>query len=403
MDFESELSEQDGALLRMIRDAGTLSRAKLARDSGLSRPSIAARLRSLCELGLVEEIGRGPSTGGRPPSIVSFVPDAGYVIGVDLGATSADVAISDLSARPVAHVATELDVRDGPEKILGLVCELIDSLLDSVPDDGPTLESVRGLGIGLPGPVEFASGLPVSPPIMPGWDQFPVGDFLFDRYQRPVFVDNDVNLMALGEGCAGVGVGVPNFLYVKLGSGIGCGVICEGKVYRGRNGCAGDIGHIAVNGHGVNCHCGNTGCLEAVAGGRALGLAATDLAASGTSPGLARTLEAHGALSAADLAVAISQADLAATELARTAGAAIGDVLAGLVNFYNPSLVIVGGGVANIGDLLLAAIREAVYRRSSPLATKDLVVTGGALGGRAGVIGATATVLDVLYRLLPTA
>jgi predicted NBD/HSP70 family sugar kinase len=238
---------------------------------------------------------------------------------------------------------------------------------------------------------------------MPGWDQFPVRDFLVARYDRPVFVDNDVNLMALGEGCAGVGVGVPNFLYVKLGSGIGCGIICNGVVYRGRNGSAGDIGHIAISGQSVVCHCGNTGCLESVAGGRALGLVARELAERGGSPGLARTLAASGTLTAADLATAISQGDRAAVEAVRAAGTAIGEVLAGLVNFYNPALVIIGGGVVNIGDLLLASIRESIYRRSLPLATKDLTVTSGDLGGTAGVIGAAATVLAELYRLLPMA
>jgi glucokinase-like ROK family protein len=394
-----QVSEEDGLVLRLVRDAGSISRATLVRASGLSRPTIAARLKSLEAQGLVAEVGTGPSTGGRPPSIVRFAHDAGYVIGVDLGATSADVAISDLTARPIARVSTELDVRDGPDKILGLVCELIDRLLD----DGPPLASIRGIGIGLPGPVEFASGVPVSPPIMPGWDQFPVRDFLASRYQRPVFVDNDVNLMALGEGCAGVGVGVPNFLYVKLGSGIGCGIICNGAVYRGRNGSAGDIGHIAISGQSVTCHCGNSGCLESVAGGRALGLVARELAERGDSPGLARTLAANGTLTAADLAVAISQGDRAAVEVVRAAGSAIGEVLAGLVNFYNPTLVIIGGGVVNIGDLLLASIRESIYRRSLPLATKDLIVSGGELGGSAGVIGAAATVLAELYRLLPMA
>jgi glucokinase-like ROK family protein len=393
------VSPEDGMVLRLVRDAGSISRSNLTRAAGLSRPAIATRLRSLEQAGLIEEVGRGPSTGGRPPSIVRFASDAGYVIGVDLGATSADVAISDLAARPVAQASSELDVQDGPEKILGLVCELIDGLLD----DGPSIHQIRGIGIGLPGPVEFDSGLPVSPPIMPGWDQFPVRQYLVERYQRPVFVDNDVNLMALGEGCAGVGVGVADFLYVKIGSGIGCGVICDRNVYRGRNGSAGDIGHIAVSGRTAACHCGNTGCLESVAGGRALGRAARELAELGSSPGLARVLAANGTLTAFDLGTAISQADLAAVEVVRAAATAIGEVLAGLVNFYNPSLLIIGGGVSNIGDLFLAVIRETIYGRSLPLATKDLVVTGGTLGDRAGVIGAAATVLAELYRLLPMA
>jgi len=392
----------DGDVLRVVRDAGTISRADLTRQLGLSRPAVSARLDSLTRLGLIQGTGPGPSTGGRPPSLVRFVPDSAFVIGVDLGATSVDVAIADLSAQPVAHVAMELDVRDGPDKVLGIVCDLIDELLDRPLGNGRRpADVVRGIGIGIPGPVEFELGMAVSPPIMPGWDQFPVREFLAERYGWPVFVDNDANLMAVGEGCAGAGSDVANFLYAKIGTGIGCGVICGGSVYRGQSGSAGDIGHITVRGQAVACHCGNAGCLESVAGGRALGRVARELAESGSSPGLARALAATGALTAADLATAITEADLAAIEAVRAAGTAIGEVLAGLVNFYNPSLVVIGGGVVQIGDLLLAAIRESIYRRSLPLATKNLMVTTGALGGQAGVIGAAATVLAELYRLLP--
>jgi glucokinase-like ROK family protein len=396
--YQPEVSALEGDILRLIRDAGTISRAELARRSGMSRPVVTARLAELTRKGLLQEVGVGSSTGGRPPTMVRFAREAGFVIGIDLGATSVDVAITDLSARTVARVATDLDVQDGPTKILGLICDLVDGLLD---DGRPGIADIRGIGIGLPGPVEFWSGTAVSPPIMPGWDRFPVRSFLAEKYHRPVFVDNDANVMALGEGSAGVGVDVPDFLFVKIGSGIGCGIICGGSVYRGQNGSAGDIGHIAVRGATVTCRCGNIGCLEAIAGGRALGLAARELALAGNSPELAATLASNGTLSAEDLGSAITRGELGAVDLVRTAASAIGEVLASLVNFYNPSLVAVGGGVANIGDLLLAAIRESIYRRSTPLATRDLVVTKSVLGTEAGITGAAAMVLAQLYRLLP--
>jgi predicted NBD/HSP70 family sugar kinase len=316
------------------------------------------------------------------------------VVGVDLGATSVDVAVATLGAEPVAQYGEPLDVRDGPEPVLRRTSEIIAKLID---EHGIDDALIRGMGIGLPGPVEFSTGRPVSPPIMPGWDRYPVRE----HFEAGGFDAVYVNVMALGEGWSGLGAQARNYLWIKLGTGIGCGVMNEGRVYRGANGCAGDIGHIAVSGSQVVCRCGQIGCLEAVAGGYGLSRAAETLAQSGDSPSLARSLAEKGALSASDLAVALAEADLGAIELVRTAGAAIGQVLAGLVNFYNPELVIIGGGVAAIGDLLLASIREAVYRRSVPLATRDIVITGSALGGRAGVIGAAAMVLGERYGLVP--
>ena len=269
--------------------------------------------------------------------------------------------------------------------------------------DPQARERLKGVGVGVPGPVEFDTGRPVSPPIMPGWDQFPVRDYFEERYGRPTFVDNDVNLMALGEVWFGVGTPVKNLLWIKLGTGIGCGILSSGHIYRGSNGCAGDIGHIDIGRQERVCRCGNIGCLEAVAGGYALGLAAEELAVSGESPSLSRLLNEQGVLSAMDLGVAVIEGDRASIELIRTAGVAIGAVLAGLVNFYNPEMIVIGGGVAQIGDRLLASIRESVYRRSHPLATRSLVITGSALEGRAGVIGGAAMVLGELYGLATVA
>jgi glucokinase-like ROK family protein len=394
---QPRLSEPEAQIARIVRKAGAISRSELARVTGLSRTAITARLDTLEKVGLIESGGPGPSTGGRPPAVVRYASSRGLVAAIDLGATSIDVAVTSLDADPLAHAAEQIDVRDGPVKVLGRASELLDDLLGG--DFGDA--GLRGLGIGVPGPVEFSTGRPVSPPIMPGWDQFDVRGYFESRYHCPVFVDNDVNVMALGEGWSGAGSGIADFLFVKLGSGIGCGIVNDWGVYRGANGCAGDIGHVAVGGELAPCHCGNLGCLEAIAGGHALSRSAETLARSGGSDFLQRALQANGALSAVDLGRAVSQGDRTALELVRAAGQAVGSVLAGVVNFYNPPLIIIGGGVANIGDLLLAAIRESVYHRSLPLATRDLVVTRSELGERAGVVGAAAMVLSELYRLAP--
>ena len=387
-----------GAVLSHLRSSREASRTDLARHFGMSRAAIESRLASLRELDLIEDAHKGTSTGGRPPTIVRFTPGAGTVVGVDLGATSLDVAVTDLDGVPLARRSVDADVRDGPDAVLTTTQALIDELLASDPQARARLV---GIGVGVPGPVEFVAGRPIAPPIMPGWDQFPVGAVLRERYSVPVHVDNDVNVMAEGERWAGRGTEVDHFLWVKIGSGIGCGIVIDGHVYRGGNGCAGDIGHIDVGEHQTLCRCGNLGCLEAIAGGYALGEAALQLAQSGRSAALAETLSTTGSVSAADLRTAVEKGDRAALDLVRSAGGAIGMVLASIVSFVNPQKVFIGGGVANVGDSLLAAIREQVYRRSLPLATRDLEITASTLGADAGVIGAAALVLDQLFHLAP--
>lgn len=384
----------------LARDADGISRAELARRMGLSRTALGARLDALKALRLIEDGGRGASSGGRPPGLVRFSADSGITVGVDFGATSVDVAISDLAMAPLAQAGENLDIGLGPAAVLERAATLVDDLLTQT---GGERGDLRGVGVGLPGPVEFGAGRPVAPPIMAGWNGFGVREYFSERYSAPAFVDNDANVMALGELWAGHLRGAQNALWIKLGTGIGCGIVAAGEVFRGTDGCAGDIGHIAVGSDTTECRCGNVGCLEAIAGGRALGQAAERLARDGSSTVLARHLEERGSLTAQHLVLALAEGDAAAVELVRAAGTAIGTVLAGLVNFHNPRLIVLGGGLTGLGDGLLASVRETVYRRSTPLATRELTITTSALDGRAGVVGAAAMVLSELYRLRPVA
>ena len=297
-----------------------------------------------------------------------FRADAGQLLVADLGATSVDVAVADLAGSILAHIQEPCDIASGPESILAHIDELFQQCLASVEEMPGEL---WGIGIGLPGPVEFESGRPIAPPIMPGWDRYPVRERFAD-YEVPIWVDNDVNIMALGELRAGIARGWDNVIFVKIGTGIGAGIIVKGKLHRGAKGCAGDIGHIQASEGDteVVCRCGNIGCLEAVAGGAAMGRDAETLAREGRSEFLAALLEEKGALEAADVARAATHGDAASVELITNAGRVVGLVLAGIVSFFNPSLTVIGGGVAGAGDLLLATIRESVYRRSLPLATR---------------------------------
>ena len=382
-------------ILNEVRSGGSRSRSELVTRTGLTRGVVTQRIGELIDIGLVVENEVGPSTGGRPPRRVTFRAEAGHLLVADLGATSIDVAVTDLDGRILGHRDEPADVQAGPERCLQRMEELFDQLTDATRDLPGHL---WGIGIGVPGPVEFRSGRPVSPPIMPGWDGYPVRERFAERYGAPVWVDNDVNILALGDWRSGIAVGHDNVVVIKIGTGIGAGIISNGRIHRGAQGAAGDVGHIqVVDAASVLCRCGNVGCLEALAGGAALARDGEGLAASGRSERLRIALEQHGRVTAEDVARAASFGDPLAISLLQVAGHRVGLMLASVVNFFNPSLIVVGGGVAQSGDQLLAAIRETVYRRSLPLATRDLVVQRSSLGALAGVIGASTMVLEQLF------
>jgi glucokinase-like ROK family protein len=287
------------------------------------------------------------------------------------------------------------DVTDGPVAILGRIDELFADLTAEIRDG---LGGLWGIGIGVPGPVEFATGRPASPPIMPGWDDFPVREWFSHRHGVPVWVDNDVNVMALGEYRAGVARGHQAAVFLKIGTGIGAGILIDGKLHRGSTGSAGDVGHFPFSeDSSIVCRCGNVGCLEAIAAGAALARDGAEAARSGRSRLLARVLSERGKIEAVEVGWAAAHGDAVSRDLITAAGRQIGRMAAMLVNTLNPSLVILGGGVTGVGDALIAAVRETVYARSLPLATRDLRIERSDLGDHAGRIGAATMVADELF------
>jgi glucokinase-like ROK family protein len=381
-------------VLDEIRLGRSRSRSALVTRTGLGRAIVAQRVGELIERGLVTEGDVGPSTGGRPPRQLTFRADAGHILVADLGATSIDVAVTTLDGRILGHHDEPARIEDGPDACLDRVDVLFDAVLrttQAIPG------RLWGIGIAVPGPVEFSTGRPISPPIMPGWDGYPIRERFAARYDTPVWVDNDVNMLALGEWRSGVAAGHENVVVIKIGTGIGAGIISDGRLHRGAQGSAGDVGHIQVTDDpSVICRCGNIGCLEALAGGAAIGRSGELAAREGRSARLGTALDQHGMVTAQDVARAASYGDPVAVALLQAAGHRVGSVLASVVNFFNPSLIVLGGGVANSPDQLLAAIRETVYRRSLPLATRDLLIQRSSLGGLAGVIGASSMVVDQL-------
>ena len=376
-------------LLRLLRDAGPTSRAELGDVVALSRSKLAVELDRLAEVGLTESAGLAASRGGRRSSVVQLSSSLRF-LGIDIGATSVDVAVTDGQLDVLDRAAEVVDVRDGPDVVLQVVLDLVGKVRA-----GGTAVDLHGAGVGVPGPVSFRDGMPVAPPIMPGWDRFPIRGALSQHLGCPVHVDNDVNIMALGEMHRGVVQGVADFLFIKVGTGVGCGIVVDGRVHRGVNGSAGDLGHIRVGDDGPVCACGNTGCLEAFFSGAALARDATAAARAGTSPYLAERLAEAGVLTAADVSAAVGAGDPTAVDMVRAGGRHVGQLLAGLVSFFNPGAVVIGGEVAaGLGHPLLAEIRSVVYRRSLPLATGNLPIVLSEMGRDAGVVGAARLISD---------
>jgi glucokinase-like ROK family protein len=386
-----DLMETVVSVLDLVRSGAARTRPEIARLSGLGRNVVTQRVSLLLDGVLLAEGEMGRSTGGRAPREQRFCAGAGHVLVLELGATSISVAIADLSGALRGQVTEAADVTDGPDVILGRAVELVDQLLRRDPVE------VWGVGVGLPGPVEFTTGRPVAPPIMPGWDGYDVRGYFAERYDAPVWVDNDVNVMVLGELRDGLAQGVRDVVYVKVGSGIGAGLVSAGRLHRGAQGCAGDIGHIAAEDHShIICRCGQTGCLEALAGGAAQARDGQLAAQSGRSPYLAKLAKEGHTITAVDVGHAALRGDPYSVQLVTHSAKLVGESLSRIVNFFNPSLILIGGGVSDVGDLYLASVRQEIFSRSLPLATRSLKIERSPLGDTAGLKGAAFMVIDEL-------
>ncbi|MEQ0562427.1 ROK family protein [Amycolatopsis sp. NEAU-NG30] len=360
-----------GELLQLVRTGQATTRKALQEHTGLSRTTLTARLDQLQAAGLLAEGGQDDSTGGRPARHLRFDDRHAVVLAASIDTMHAEAALTDLAGRRLGHRSGALRVADGPEPVLGRIAQWFEELLAA--EDRP----VCGVGISVPGPVD--GGRVKQPPLMPGWDGYPIGGFLEPRFGAPVLVDNDANLLALGEHRARYPDSAA-LVAVKVSTGIGAGLVIGGQVYRGIDGGAGDIGHIRLPGHPeARCLCGSLGCLAAVAGGGAL-------AARLTKMGLPTT-------SGSGVRERIVAGEPAAVRLAEVAGRQVGEVLATLVCVVNPGVLVIAGDLAE--PHFVAGVREVLYRRALPRATSSLRVEIGGRGDALG--GAVALVVDTVF------
>lgn len=370
------------AVIDLVRRHESTTRPALVAESGLSRKVVTQRVEQAIELGLIAEGPLAPSAGGRQARTLHFHRSAGHIFAALVGASEMTVAVSDLAGNLVDSVHDDWSVDNGPDATMNRIKEHLDTLSKRTRVDRPW-----AIGVGLPGPVDFSTGRLVAPPIMPGWDGFSARAWLRDHFDAPVWVDNDVNLMALGEFARGCDGAQQDMLYVKIGTGVGAGLIFGGRLIRGQRGGAGDIGHLHVTDDpAAICRCGRTGCLEAVGSGWSLLLQAT--ARAQESPVFSAALAERGRLVMGDLAVANTADDSLAIELIENGARQIGDVVANLVNVLNPGLVVVGGGALHTGDRLVNILSETIRLRSTDLSARDLQVRASSLGYLEGVTGA---------------
>lgn len=375
---------------------GGISRAQLAAMLGLSRAAVTGIVDDLLRRRVLLEIGSRSSNGGRRAVLLDLNPQLGRLLGIDIGATHIRMVMTDLAAQVMAETETSWAIESGPEACL----QQLDRMLNSLRTQGrSTVAPMVAIGAGVPGPVVAQEGVVIAPPIMPGWDGFPIVQRLEDMWGLKVNLHNDADLGALGEWAYGAGRGEQNMVYVKVGTGVGAGFLIDGRIHRGASGTAGEIGHITIDPNGPLCTCGNHGCLEAMAGGNAL----AQRAIRAVREGAQTVLSTHApleSLTVRDVAEAAARGDHLSQRLLADAGRLIGIAVAALVNLFNPSLVVVGGGVAQVGDLLLDPIRMAVQERALRASAASVRIQAAVLGRRSSAMGAIASAQHHAVRMI---
>lgn len=379
------------SVVDLIRFAGKgISRTEIAQELGLTRASVTIIINDLIDGGIILETESRSTRSGRPPIVLEINPKSGLVAAIDMGATHLSVALGDFSAHILDEKEQSFRIADGPKQCLEEADRALRSILEK---NDVVLADLSAIGVSVPGPVITETGMVMAPPIMPGWDRFPIRDTLENLWNVPVTLNNDANFGALGEWVFGAGRGEKNLAFIKVGSGIGAGLILHQQIFGGTTGSAGEIGHLTIDEKGPLCTCGNHGCLEAFAGGRAIEIQAQKLVESGK-----RTLLSDSnskAISVREVAEAARRGDLAAQEILNRSGTFIGIAVAGLINLINPSVVIIGGGVAEVGDLLTAPIRKMVRERSLRAAEHAVKITTAMLGRRSTLIGAMVQATNI--------
>jgi predicted NBD/HSP70 family sugar kinase len=372
-------AQNSSLLLKVIWRERHISRADIARVTGLSPSTVSAIVAGLQQAGLVRETGAGLSRGGRRPTMIGFCDDVFALVGVEIGASHVTVVVTDLRADVRASRFGLYPVRTDPDGALGMVRTFIDETLREL---GIARRQVIGIGVGVPTPVRPDTPGRLPPLIVPAWRDHDVHEILSRAYGLPVFVENDANLGALAEQWWGAGKDGKDLTYIKIGTSIGSGHIINGELYRGAGGTAGEIGHLPLDPAGPRCPCGLAGCLGTFIGSEVLVARAQ------------REVGDGGAVeNVADLVRAARGGDAGARRIVADVGAHLGVAVASLMNVLNPAVVVLGGEITGVGELLLEPVRAAVRDRSLATTFEGTSIITSNLGDKAIAVGGATMVL----------
>lgn len=384
-------------ILELIRTRGPISKAQLARIGRLGTPTVLQVTEELKADGLIREVGRGPSTGGRRPVLLGLRLDAHCAVGLNIGTRTLRVVATDLNAVVKRRVSRPSDMGQGPEALMERVREVLEEIFKGCPNE---LGEVLGIGIALPAPIldlEDSAEVLFSPPSYSGWGELEIGRLVEEEFGLPVLLDNDANAAAMGEHLFGAGQGTRNMFYLIAHRGIGGAAITDGVLYRGANGGAGEVGHTLIDLEGPRCGCGRYGCLEAFVGRAAIARrAARALKLSG---GVTMGGREPDEVTAEDVIEAGLEGDERATRLLEETGEYLGLGIGNAVNIFNPELVVVGGSTMKAGELVLGPAIQVASRRTIQGLAERVRIVGGELGEDAGAIGAVSLVLRELFAL----
>ena len=371
-------------ILNLLWKEREISRAELARCTNLSRSTVSAIINDLLNTGLVKETRAGISSGGRRPIILEFQDQSSFIVGIELGATHVSCILTDLRCNVRASWSAPAPVRDDPDVALKKMTTAVRSVLEA---DGVKKSQVLGIGVAVPSPVDHERPGELLPLIVPKWAGYNIATHLRKSFKRPVFIDNDANLGALAELWWGVGSSVQNLAYIKVATGIGAGLIIDGRIFRGSGGVAGEIGHTAIDPNGPRCVCGLNGCLATFIGTPALLQRAREqLRASGSNRPAPANID--------ELVDAALNGDPTSVDLIHYAGEKLGVGVANMVNLLNPEMVILGGGIARAGDLLLNAVRETIRGLSLPASISNVEIRTTGLNEWGIAVGAATLALE---------
>ncbi len=380
------------AVLEVLRSASGLSRADIARATGLTPATVSSVVSILISAGIARETGLGESGGGRPPVLLEFNPDAFHIAGVDLGVSKVIAVVTNLEGQVVSRARLEIDAHAGPEAIVSRLLKATHTAFEAA---GAVASRIAGIGLSVPGLIDAERGLSVFAPNIPGWANIHIVRRFRDELGLPCWVENDARAMAIGEAMFGAARGYQNILCVNVGRGIGAGIIVSGEIYRGKQGGAGELGHMTVDPNGPMCPCGNHGCLEVMAAGPSIAAAAIRAVSTGAST---RIRELAGGrieeITAEVVSDAADQGDALAQGLIRESGRYLGIGIANAVNLLSPEIVVIGGGVARAGDILFDEVRSTVQKRAFTTMVNLPPIVPSDKGEDASSIGAAALVFE---------